>query len=193
MWMAEERSGYDVLHDAVYDAIVVALGLDESQAGKMVRFTNPIGESQPFEDFSPEENRCYIRLGSATLGGVGMVDRTYRVVPADVENETPEKFMKDISMLDAVTAFFVFYGPDAVTNAERALVFLREDEARERLARDDLAVVPRVPMPNWLPELVNGRWHNRCDIEVQMYRRVKHSVETGAMEDAPEIIIKRSV
>ena len=62
----------------------------------------------------------------------------------------------------------------AAENAQKTFVWIQEDSARERLGLVGLAVVSGNSLPVYLPELVNGKWLNRCDLEIQMYRKSEY-------------------
>lgn len=175
------------LHDAVFDAVSVSLGLTETQANKMLRYSMPNGESLPFEELCPDENRCYIRLADSVLGGVGARERKYKNTPL-----IGTKTDKTIQVLTGVTASLVFYGEQAVENANTTYAMISEDEPREILQKVNLAVVGGGSMPVYFPELVNGRWINRCDLEIRMYRLVEYekTVEAFTLIGMPTIIIK---
>lgn len=184
MWMEANRDYYNVVQDAVFDAVRLALGLSSTVAEKLIRYTNPIGKSQPFT-LAPDENRCYVRLGGIALGGIGSRDRTY--------TNTIDGISKTVQMLDGLTVFLVFYGPDAMTFAQKAQVGLHEDTVRERLKIDGIALVDNGTSPVWMPELDDGVWLNRCDLEVRMYRMVEYTEAVPAIEQMPEIIIRREL
>ena len=130
-------------------------------------------------------NLLRLRLGGIALSGVGSKDRLYEDVEAGVE--------KTIRMLDGLTAFLVFYGPEAMTYAQMTQVGLHEDTVREKLRMDGIALVDNSPTPVWLPELYNGNWLNRCDLEVRLYRMVEYTETLPAVQVVPEIIIRRDI
>lgn len=182
--MEAKRDYYNVVQDAIFDAIQISLGLTDAEANAFIRYVSPSGESQPLT-LAPDENRCYVRLGGIALSGVGSKDRLYEDVEAGVE--------KTIRMLDGLTAFLVFYGPDAATYAQKTQVGLHEDTVREKLRMDGIALVDNSPTPVWLPELYNGNWLNRCDLEVRLYRMVEYTETLPAVQVVPEIIIRRDI
>lgn len=159
----------DDLQDAVFDAVSIALGLTEEKANKMLRYSMPSGESLPFEDILPDDDRCYIRLSASSLQGIGSRDRVYKNVLLQ-----PTMLDKTVHVLDGLTANLVFYGKKAADNAQKTFVWIQEDSARERLGLVGLAVVSGNSLPVYLPELVNGKWLNRCDLEIQMYRKSEY-------------------
>lgn len=183
--MEAVRDHHEVTQDAIYESLRLALGLTEEEAVKMIRYSMPDGESQPFNDLKPDENRCYIRISSITLGGMGGRDRLHE------NNKVSGGLTKTVQVLDGLSAMLMFYGPKAVQYAERAYVLMHEDEARQVLREARLAIVVGGPMPVYLPELVNGNWVTRCDLDVRLYRMIEYRAEVPAIEVGPDIILRR--
>lgn len=170
---------------AMFDAVKISLGMTEDEANAFFRYSQPHGESHSITPITPDDERCYARISSTPLTGVGVRERQYR------SGSTPETAEKTVTMTDAVNLTLNFYGPSAVTNAERVLAGIFEDEARVRLANDNLAPVNAGTMPVWIPELINGVWYNRCDLEIRMYRVVEYGAVVEAIIESPEIVIRR--
>lgn len=184
--MEPKKDYYNATQDAIFDAVALCLGLDEAGANAMIRFTTPSGLSQSFEELKPEENRCYIRMGTTPLGGAWGRDRVYQHV-----NSGDELIDKTVTVMDGLSAMLMFYGPKASTNAERVGVMIMEDEVRHRLLADELAPVDLGTAPVWIPELVNGNWVSRCDLELRFYRLMEYQSKVQAIEELPDIVIRR--
>lgn len=75
--MKPRKDYHKITQDAIFDAVVLCLGLNEAEGNAMIRFTTPSGLSQSFEELKPGENRCYIRMGSVPLAGSWSRDRLY--------------------------------------------------------------------------------------------------------------------
>ena len=176
----------DSLQDAVFDAVSIALGLTETQANKMLRYSMPNGESLPFEEMLPDDDRCYIRLSHSALNGVGTRDRQYITV-----KDKPAELSKTVQIVDGVNANLVFYGADAIANAQKVFAMILEEKSNEILTKVGLAIVGRSNLPVYLPELVNGRWLNRCDLEIRMYKTLEYTETVDAMTSVPKIDIIR--
>ena len=176
----------DDLQDAVFDAVTIALGLTESQANKMLRYSMPNGESLPFEELLPDDDRCYIRLSNSALSGVGTRDRQYTSI-----KDKPNELTKTVQIVDGMNANLVFYGASAVENAQKVFMQILEEKADEILKKAGLAVIGRSNLPVYLPELVNGRWLNRCDLEIRMYKTLECKETVNAMVNVPQIEIIR--
>ena len=174
------------LQDAVFDAVSIALGLTEAQSNKMLRYTMPNGESLPFEEMLPDDDRCYIRLSNSALNGVGIRDRQYMAV-----KDKPAELSKTVQIVDGVNANLVFYGADAVENAQKVFAMILEEKSNEILTKAGLSIVGRSNLPVYLPELVNGRWLNRCDLEIRMYKALEYTETVDAMTNVPKINIIR--
>ena len=174
------------LQDAVFDAIQLSLGLSDIQANKMLRYSMPNGESVAFEELKPDDNRCYIRLSNSTLGGVGTRNKQYM----NIKNVTND-VTKTLQIVDGLNVNLVFYGANAVENAEKVFAMIMEEKAVEKLIKANLAVVGRGALPVQLPELVNGKWLTRCDLEIRMYRLLEYVEVVKAMDRVPKIEIIR--
>ena len=179
-------ASFDDLQDAVFDAVSVALGLTETQANKMLRYSMPSGESLPFEDILPDDDRCYIRLSASALSGVGARDRRYISI-----KDKPDELNKTVQIVNGLNANLVFYGVNAVENAQKVFAMILEEKSNEVLTGAGLAVVGRSNLPVYLPELVNGRWFNRCDLEIRMYEMLEYTEVVDAMTNVPQIEIIR--
>lgn len=98
-----------------------------------------------------------------------------------VYNEINEEFTITQQSTRTISMHVVFYGPNCHELATRLNEKFYFDNTKYLLLKNYLSLVPdRTNGPVRLPENHNGRWWQRCDIELQFYNtlQIEETVKT---------------
>lgn len=80
---------------------------------------------------------------------------------------------------------WTFYGPNSFDDARIVKDFLLLDWAHDQLAQSNLYLVTDTTAPRRVPELFQGQWWERTDLEMRFYEEVISSISVGMIQSIP--------
>jgi hypothetical protein len=83
---------------------------------------------------------------------------------------------------------WTFYGPHSFDNARLISDAMLLDWTHDALAASKLYVVPEFPAPIYAPELYQGQWWKRTDIEIRLNEGITATVTTPSIASAEVLV-----
>jgi hypothetical protein len=81
---------------------------------------------------------------------------------------------------------WVIYGPNSFENADNLRNGIYQPEITESLLLNNLALITTVPAPRRVPELFNGQWWERCDLQASFNEEV---TRRGTIPNITQVIM----
>lgn len=172
------RDYHELAKDAIFDALQLILGLSDTQANKMIRFSWPTETGSERFTATPTTNVCYIRFTPSQLSQEGFINDS---VNADgIERMDTHRGLR---------AQFIFYGPNSMEYATRTRVGMNRADALSVLRQADMSYVPNRQMPVPMDELIDGNWYSRTDVSLDFYQLIVYTDTVPTIEVVPDIHI----
>lgn len=133
--------------------------------------------------------------GQPWPGGVGQDICALRCVQVDDPYDKTRDFLiqpldgYDVQQMVGYTrcwkASWTFYGPSSFDHARIVKDFLFLDWAHDQLKASNLYLVTNAGSPRRAPELFQGQWWERTDLEARFYEEVTSTITLGAILNVP--------
>lgn len=171
--MALTNQSITQLQTIMQSIIFTALSVPEAQQDSFVRFSWPV-ENQP--GWKRDEDVCFVQIEPQQSD----VARQQNI---DYSNGTQTWWYMHV-----IGVTFIFYGPNAYSNALALRYGLFSQSCQTTLAQNNMSLVTDVGSPVRAPELFNARWWERADLFAQFNEAVS-AVETVEPLTTPNIQI----
>jgi len=169
--MAEIVKTITEIEDLFREVVCMIFGITPDENHKRIRF--PWGSAldtlwgpTSVPDWQRNEDVCFIYALP--------MDDTYN---RQRDRRNVDRGGRDLVAIDEHTdvhnMLFVNYGPNAYGYARKIRDGLFLDDVRRLLRRNHFYLVPNIPAPRRAPELVNGEWWNRVDVNVPFNQFVR--------------------
>lgn len=168
--------------DAVFDAASLILGFTESEANDVLRYQWPTGVGSNVFSASPSKNVCYIGVSLGQRNATGVINRNV----VEIDGESAVRSDMHVNMRFK----FIFYGPMATVYSQKIYSCIKEERARNVLKNANMDVLAVGPYPSYVPELIDGNWYERSDVEIEFYALVEYFNEVGTIAQVPNITIR---
>ena len=184
--LTPERDYDAIAKDAIFDALALILGLNETQANKMIRFSWPSETGSERFTATPTTNVCYIRFTATQLSSEGYVNDN---VSSYIDKDGAVVGVERMDTHRGVRAQFIFYGPKSMDNALRIRVGMNRADANVILRDADMSYVPNRQMPVSMDELIDGNWFSRADVSLDFYQLIVYTDTVPLIGSVPDIHI----
>ena len=107
-------------------------------------------------------------------------------------NKDGQSLNDEVSYTRVISLNLVFYGPNSFKNAQIVRDGVFQDNYRRLLAKDKIYLIPDIPSPQRAPELFQGKWWERTDLELRFNEKIIKVNEIGNI-DSVEIIVQNKI
>lgn len=171
MHTSEHINGRESLENTIWLAVAACLDLDPDapETHERIRISWPVdstGGSNP--GWRRDDNVCFIRLAEDTSDPFGRL----RDVGWEYDQERDD-VTETVEYTRVHTLYLIFYGPRSFDDAERARVMLFREGPRRILRARRLYPMPHNRRVTRAPELDEGVWWDRSDVEITIYEGVR--------------------
>ena len=85
---------------------------------------------------------------------------------------------------------WICYGPNSCENIEKINSGVWLQQFRELMAQKNMYLVTEVDMPVRFPELYNGQWWDRYDLEAKYYEGTERNVSVGKFDSINIVVVQ---
>lgn len=169
------------LEEILWRTFVLALDMNpESEAAQAaVRVAWPVdAEVGSNPAWERDENICFLRIFDNTTDPYANLLNVSHDFDLDAQTQTEVVKYTRVHGVNAI-----FYGPDAVDNAEVVRIRMQREDIRAFLRESSLYPIPGMGRPTRTPELFAGAWWDRCDAAYTFYEGCRREWRQDYLND----------
>src|ERR1035437_5586657 len=128
------------------------------------------------------DNVIFLKIFDEESAVTGEREREYTVIGS------PTTLNEAASYTRTLHVNWIFYGPDAWDAAKDVRNAMYTQAIRDQLAQSNIYVIPKFPPAKRMPELFQGMWYERYDLDIKFNELVVINTDVNYIESA-EIVV----